>query len=434
MSPRPHVLLLGLQFPPARGSGVYRIRAWANHLVRQGADVTVLAGTDDYWRALAGDLDEQLRATVDPRVRVVQVPVRHEHLLGDVHRMSWFHAGFPALHAWLFERYRRRVFPEVYAPVVPAFVRAGLRVALRRRVDVVMATGNPYAQGAAARRLHRLLRKPYVVDFHDPWTLDLWAEEPAFAEGSPEKEAERRMVDDAALVLTVNRPLVEWYQQEYPQAADRVRLVENGFADDVVGEVAFAPVGDRPLRFVFVGTVRKDLPLEPFLQGWELALADPLMAGAAMEFWGYLGFWRLGTEPIRARLEGGSPGVTYCGPVSQTELHALLSRADVMTMLLTSSRYVTAGKGFDYMASGRPVLGVHDPRNDTTDAFSGYPLFVGVESLSPEHVRDGLLRAARAARQQTTEQFDACRAEALRHTWDRVLAPVAQEVIGLGSR
>jgi hypothetical protein len=423
-----------MQFPPARGSGVYRIRAWANHLARSGADVTVLAGTDDYWRVLAGELDHALRETVDARVRVVQVPVRHEHLVRDAARMSWFHASFPALHAWLFERYRRRVFPEVYAPVLPAFVRAGRRVARRHAVDVVMATGNPYAQGAAARRLGRSLRVPYVVDFHDPWTLDMWRDAPAFPADSPQKAAEQRIVEDAALVLTVNRPLVQWYQQEYPSARDRVRLVENGFADDVLGDVTFAPVGDGPLRFVFVGTIRKDLPLEVFLQGWELALQDPSMAGAVMEFWGYLGFWRLGTDAILARLERGTPGVSYRGPVSQTELHALLSGAHVMAMLLSSSRYVTAGKGFDYMASGRPVLGVHDPRNDTTAAFADYPLFVGIESLTPEHVRDGLLSAARAAREQTREEFDACRAEAMRHTWDCAMAPVAQEVLGLVRR
>jgi hypothetical protein len=29
----------GMRFPPARGSGVYRIRSWANHVVRNGFDV-----------------------------------------------------------------------------------------------------------------------------------------------------------------------------------------------------------------------------------------------------------------------------------------------------------------------------------------------------------------------------------------------------------
>jgi hypothetical protein len=434
MSRRPHVLLVGMQFPPARGSGVYRIRAWAIHLARQGADVTVLAGADDYWHVMAGDLDEQLRATVDPRVRVVQVRVPYQHLLRDVKQMTWFKACFPALHERRVERQRRRVFPEVYAPLVPRFVRAGLRVGLRRKVDVVVATGNPYAQVWAARRISRLLRVPFVADFHDPWTLDLWQEAPAFAVDGPEKRAERAMVEDADLALTVNRPLLEWYQQEYPTARDRVRLVENGFADDVVGEVSFAPAVDRPLRFVFIGTIRGDLPLEEFLAGWELALEDPVMQGAQMEFWGYLGFFRARAEGIRARVEGGTPGVSYRGPVSQTELHHLLSRADVMAMLLTSSRFVTAGKGYDYMASGRTVLGVHDPRNDTTGAFADYPAFVGVEAVTPEGVRDGILRAAHLARAHTQAGFEACRAEAMRHTWDRAMGPVAQEILALAGR
>jgi Glycosyl transferase 4-like domain len=427
---RPHVLLLGMQFPPARGSGVYRIRAWANHLVRRGMDVTVLAADQGFWRALAGDLDEDLVGTVDPRVRVVEVKVPREHLIQDVRTMSWLHASFPKAYLRAHEKFRQKVFPESYAPMLPTYILHGVAVHLRKPVDVILATGNPAAQMAAAHLLSRALRRPYVVDYHDPWTLNLWTEEDHFPPGHMAFRWERRIIDRASLVVTVNRPLVEWYRDRYPETADRVRLVENGLADEVVGDPGFTPVDpQRPLRVAFVGTIRRDLPLKEYLEGWTLARQCPELQDAIMDFYGYLGFFKQHAQGIRERIEGGAvPGVSYCGPVSQTRIGAVLGSYDLMAMLLTSSRYVTAGKGFDYMASGRPVVGVHDPRNDTTRLFNEYPLFFGASAVTAEGVRDALLGAARAARAQTREQYDVARVEAMRHTWDAAIGPVADEI------
>jgi len=100
-------------------------------------------------------------------------------------------------------------------------------------------------------------------------------------------------------------------------------------------------------------------------------------------------------------------------------------------MLLPSSVYMTAGKGYDYMSAGRPVLGIHDPRNHTTEVFKDYPLFFGVPAVTPEAVRDALVAAVRAARAETREQYETCRAEALKHTWDKNMAPVGEELEGL---
>ncbi|HEX3004627.1 MAG TPA: glycosyltransferase [Angustibacter sp.] len=432
-SRKPHVLLLGMQFPPARGSGVYRIRAWANHLVRKGLDVTVLAADRSYWHALAGEVDEDLVRTVDPRVRVIEVKVPREHLIQDVRSMSWLHASFPKAYLTAHEKFREAVFPEPYAPMIPSYVRHGLSVHLRHRVDVVLATGNPYAQYAAAHLVSRAIRRPYVVDYHDPWTLNLWTEEDHFPPGHPAFRWERRIIDGASLVVTVNSPLVQWYRDRYPEAADRVRLVENGLAEEVVGDPGFTPVpAGRPLRAAFLGTIRGDLPLQEYLDGWALARQHPSLADATMDFYGYLGFFKQHAQSIRSRIEGDSvPGVTYRGPVSQTQIGGVLGAHDIMAMLLTSSRFVTAGKGFDYMASGRPVVGVHDPRNDTTSLFRDYPLFYGVKEVTPEGVRDALLQAADAARSETREQYDAARAEAMRHTWDAAIAPVADEIEGI---
>jgi glycosyltransferase involved in cell wall biosynthesis len=425
----PHVLLLGMQFPPARGSGVYRIRSWANHFVRRGFAVTVLAADREYWYQRSGVVDEELEHTVDRRVRVVHVKVAREHLVNQVGKMSWAHANFPRLWTRSHQKMRERIFPEVYAPLLPQFVARGAAVHARHRVDVIFATGNPYTQYGAAYQLGRVLRRPYVVDYHDPWTLNPLTETDVFGPNDPETVWERRIIENAALTVTVNEPLAQWYRDRYPAAADRVRVVENGLAEDVVGEVPWQPVDPRrPARVGFVGTVRADLPIEEFLDGWALARKEPELVGATMDFYGYLGFFTQNEAQIRARLEAGVEGVAYRGPVPQPQLATTYAGLDVLAMLLPSSVYMTAGKGYDYMAAGRPVVGIHHPRNHTTQVFKDYPLFFGVPRVAPEAVRDALIASVRAARRQTHDQYRTCRAEALKHTWDLNMDPVGTEV------
>ena len=208
--------------------------------------------------------------------------------------------------------------------------------------------------------------------------------------------------------------------------------IENGLAEDTVSEPAYAPVGERPLRVGFLGTIRNDLPLTEFLDGWELARQSPELANASMNFYGYLGFFRQHARSILARItRSEDQQVFWHGPVSQTKVSEVLGGLDVMAMLLTSSRFVTAGKGFDYMASGRPVVGVHDPRNDTTTLFRDYPLFFGATAVTPEAIAEALVAGARAARVETAEEFKASRAEALKHTWDAAMSPVADEFEGI---
>jgi glycosyltransferase involved in cell wall biosynthesis len=391
--------------------------------------VTVLAADRDYWYQRSGVVDEELESTVDPRVKVVRVKVAREHLVNQVAEMSWAHANFPRLWMKSHQRLREAIFPEVYAPLLPQFVARGSAEHARRRVDLVFATGNPYTQYGAAYALGRLLKRPYVVDYHDPWTLDPLTEKDAYAPGDPQSVWERRIIEHAALTITVNEPLANWYRERYPLVADRVRVVENGLAEDVIGDVPWQPVDpDRPARVGFVGTVRADLPIEEYLDGWALARKEPELAGATMDFYGYLGFFTQNEAKIRQRLETGIEGVAYRGPVPQPQLATVYGQLDVLAMLLPSSIYMTAGKGYDYMSAGRPVLGIHDPRNHTTEVFRDYPLFFGVPEVTPEAIRDALVASVRAARGQTREQYEAARAEALRHTWDLNMAPVGAEL------
>ena len=59
---------------------------------------------------------------------------------------------------------------------------------------------------------------------------------------------------------------------------------------------------------------------------------------------------------------------------------------------------VTSGKVYEYMATGKPIVSVHEPESSASATLSGYPLWFPVTAMDPRAVRDALLRAAAAAR------------------------------------
>jgi hypothetical protein len=75
------------------------------------------------------------------------------------------------------------------------------------RMHAFLATGNPFASFAAVWLFHRSSGVPYVVDYRESWTLDLFTGRPAFPESHLAWKWERRMLGGASVVVFVNDAL-----------------------------------------------------------------------------------------------------------------------------------------------------------------------------------------------------------------------------------
>jgi glycosyltransferase involved in cell wall biosynthesis len=91
-------------------------------------------------------------------------------------------------------------------------------------------------------------------------------------------------------------------------------------------------------------------------------------------------------------------GVSYEGPVGKAEIAKAYDEFDVQLLMLGKGRYVTSGKVFEYLATGLPVVSVHDPENAASDVLRGHPLWFPVRDVTPEAIAAALIEAAHAAR------------------------------------
>lgn len=417
---RPHALLTAWAFAPARTSGVHRAIALAGSFTRHGWDVTVLTAPRSVF-ASEGMLDDSLIAQVPDSVRVVEVPFSSMAFSSDITSWGWARARHPEL--WGLVHSRR--FPE------PAFgdwrselERAAVRVHREHPVDLALGTANPSVDFIPGWELKRRYGVPFVMDYRDAWTIDVFTGR-SHSRSSARAEAwERRLIDAADEVWFVNEPIRSWHATKYPRAADRMRVVPNGF--DIVGGVSpavpFQAIDPaQALTFGYIGTINTgQFPAEALLEGWRRARrTSEEISRARVVLRGHLGRTGVADDALDDFLRrADAEGIRYEGPVAKADVAATYSTFDGLVLALASGPGVTSGKVFEFAGTGLPVVSVHDPDSAAASIMAGSPVWVPTASLGADDVARAFIAAAGMIRAQTAQS----RADAVRwgERWERM--------------
>ncbi|WP_134741164.1 glycosyltransferase [Nocardioides sp. 503] len=428
------LLFLAFGFPPALKSSTYRLLAIANGFAADGWDVTVVNAARPLWEDEFG-LDESLLAVVDPAIRIVELPLRRADLETDIRAFSEERALHPGRWLRQWREQNLESFPE------PTF--GGWRDELETAVlalhdetpfDLVVVSCVPYVLLAPALRLHEEHGVPFAVDFRDGWTVDVINGGTAVEDDSPEAQWERRALEAAVSLWVVNDPIAGHYRARYPELADKVRVVRNGFDRASVPDLA-PSAATAPLCFGYVGTINfKPDFVRAVLDSWRAAReSSPLLRDARWEWRGNLGAGasRGSSTVLELLLDAEDDGVVYGGPVPKNELVDLYRRWDALTFMVIGGAFMTSGKVYEYMATGLPILSVHEVEHDASTLLEGYPLWSGVGDVDPGFLEQAWARTAELAVASTDADRSAARAYADRY--ERV-GTVASAVQALSER
>jgi len=422
----PHVLYVAWGFPPCRGGGVYRALATANRFAALGWRVTVLTADRESFVRYTG-ADASLEDRVDDRITVVRVPFTWPIHEADLHRWSRFRMASPRTWVKLRSRRDQLPFPEVgYGPWRRPLEAAAERVHAADPVDLVVATANPHVAFSVADRLFRRHRVPYVLDYRDAWLLDVFSGDRLHSPRSRAAAWERRLVAAATEVWFVNDPIRQWHAELYRDHAMKMHTVPNGYDPELAPAVhEREPAGSRPLVFGYLGTVSPRVPLAEFAAGWRRAREQStIVAESTARFYGYLGYYAAIRADLLAIIEQASDdGMVYEGPVAKGDIGNVYDTFDVQLLILGAGRYVTSGKIFEYLATGLPVVSVHDPMNAASDVLRGHPLWFPVDDLEPDSIAKALVAAAEAAQTADRETRHLARAFGARFRRDLQVDP-----------
>ena len=432
---RPHAYQLAIGFPPAAKSGAYRMRETANQLCRHGWDVTVVTICQEAWEREYG-LDPGLSTDVDPRIRIVELPLARADLETDIRRFSGKRSLNPK--AWAADQERRHFeqFPESrFGAWRPVLERALLELHRRDPADLLVTSCAPYVTLAATWRLWEEHRVPYVLDFRDGWSIDVIGGGEAFPRTSIAGRWEAKLVENAVAVWCVNDPIAEHYRQRYPHVAERVAVVRNGWDAASVPDATRIPDPDAGLRFGYLGTLTfRPALFSAVLDAWRMARTDdPALANATFEVRGHIGAGSAREdnaymEMLRA---AHSDGVRFGGPVAKAEVAGVYAGWDIVVLMLNGGRFTTSGKVYEALATGLPVVSAHEVEHDASTVLAGSPMWTGAVGFDRERLAGSFRKAACLALQATPADRAAARAAADRYARGRQLEPAIRHVTSL---
>jgi glycosyltransferase involved in cell wall biosynthesis len=345
------LLMIAFHFPPLAGSsGIQRTLRFVQHLPHHGWQPLVLSARPAAYERTSDDL-------------MREVPE------GTVVRRAW--ALDTARHLAIGGRYVGAMArPDRWVSWRFDAVRVGLQMIREHRPDAIWSTypiATAHLIGAALQRRSGL---PWIADFRDPMAQDGYPSDPAT--WAQFKAIEETATRDARLCIFTTPSAARSYQARYPQAAGRIRLLENGYDEEAFAAATAraAPAPKAPANGTRVllhsGIV---YPEE----------RDPTQLIAALRLLHDAGRIRPGSLTVRfraavhddllrdlARRHGVEDYVEISPAVAYGDALAEMLRVDGLLVLQASNcNEQVPAKLYEYLRARRPILCLSDPAGDT---------------------------------------------------------------------
>jgi hypothetical protein len=241
---RPKLLFLASPFPPYPAIGSVRTWNIARYLVRLGWDVTVVTPHPSSWRNVqnADEADARIR---DAGIRRILTHHSWHCLDPDALKcrnegISWFIGG-------ICRRIARGLSIDSWATWANAAERACSNLA-PGDVDLILATGSPFASFSLAKRLSDRLGCPYVLDYRDPWTGNP-TDEHAIHGRVVNREA--NLLAGTAAITIVSPSWAATLNQRFGVGA-KTHILTNGYDPEELANVR--PIDFGHFAIVYTGT------------------------------------------------------------------------------------------------------------------------------------------------------------------------------------
>lgn len=345
------VLILAYDFPPYVSVGGLRPLSWYKYFREFGIDPVVI--TRQWSNSYGNHLDY-----IAPGTSASEIIEESE--LGTIIR-SPYHPNLSnrillskGEQKWRLIRKANSAFFEVaqfYFPVGPKIelYNAAKRYLKSNKVDLILATGDPFVLFHYANKLSKEYKTPWIADYRDPWSHHKENTRTYFVKFWL-KSLEKRIVSQAICATTVSAFVQQKINGILPKLP--IEIFPNGFDPDALSAVHDVTPPNKVLRFAFVGTIYEWHPLELFLEQLYLFKKNNEIAFEVNFYGTNKTVWI--NEFIRSKYPSLIGTVnTYSKMPNQALLKTLASHH---VMILFNYYSYLGTKIFDYLAIKRQII------------------------------------------------------------------------------
>jgi len=362
----PNVLLITYMFPPAGGIGVPRALGYVRYLPRQGCRLSVLAPTNPALR----DTDPQLGTMVPEDVAVYrawnpELPMSVRDRISKKTKHYGEDRANPttipprSMRTGLRQLAHHVFFPDPQVVWLPWAYRKAHGIIEREATDTIIVNMPPFSLLKLALALKRCFpHLKIILDFRDEWVgyylrqIDRPTEEKIQRALELEAEAVRA----STYVSTVTETWRDQLRSRYPgEPASKFIYTPNGYDPKMFRDFAPRQRSDAQMVVTYFGTIHDNSIYSPdnYLRVIE-TLPDDIHNHIETRFIGRIvGNPQNSLKRTRAkiRLLGFMPKLQGIHHLQETDF----------TLLIATNPGSHAGKLFDYLGCGKPILALSPP-------------------------------------------------------------------------
>lgn len=372
------VLIITYYWPPNGGAGVYRWLKLSKLLPEHGWQPVICTPENP---ELVAD-DPGLLRDVRPDIEVIRVPITEP--FGLYKRFTGRSTKEKVQVGFLNEK-KQAGWKEDFALWVRSnffipdarvwWVRPArkflARYLVQNPVDALVTTGPPHSMHLIGLELKRALGVKWIADFRDPWTdIDFYAQLKLTGwADTKHKRLEGKVLREADKVLTVSW---HWADDLRKLGAPEVKVITNGYDPDDLPTPP-EPV-DEVFSLVHIGSLS---PTRNAPELWKalkkICDEDPAFAAQfKLRFVGPVDHTIV--ESVEAA--GLAAHLERTGRVTHEEAMRQMQRARVLLLLVNDTPNlmgILPGKLFEYVSTGRPILGVGPTGGDVSRVLDQAP-------------------------------------------------------------
>ena len=370
------VLMFALQFPPfSQSTGRLRTLSFVRHLPAHG------------WTPLVVTARAEVYPETDPAT-LKDIPAQAHVVRAwglDIARAVSIRGVYPR---WL-------ATPDRWAPWIAGAAWAGWATAKRHRPHAIWATFPIPSALLAALLLHKVSGIPLIADLRDPLVYESW---PVHRwDRHVYRWLERKVVRAASAVVVTTPGAAAMYRSRYPEYdSGKFHVIANGIEDASPDSVPEPSVDDASKTITLVHSGVMEMPDR-----------SPLAFFDALRLMRERG--QLPKRALRIVLRGAGSEESYAeaarmrGVDSIVQLLPHVSRGQAMKEVAAASalllfqgpecnRQIPA-KAYEYLASGKPIIGLMHPDGDTHALVQGgWGVPYAADMNSPQHISSMLTR------------------------------------------
>jgi glycosyltransferase involved in cell wall biosynthesis len=370
------ILMIAFHYPPYQGSsGVLRTLKFSRYLPHYGWQPIILTANPRAYPKVSSDQLFEIPSDVKVKRTFALDTARHLAVLGSY--LKWM------------------ALPDRWVSWLIGAIPSGLLMIHKFKPDVIWSTYPVATAHLIGYTLHRLTGIPWVADFRDPMTEDVYPPDPAVWKAY--RWIERHTAKYCTYGVFTTPGTLRMYAERYPEIpSSRWKMIANGYdQNDFVAmerDVVNGSSHNGRIMLVHSGLL---YPSERNPNAFFDALAELKTSGKISSSNLKIILRGSGNEDYyqrRLRENGINDIVFLESPVPHRKaLEEMLNADGLLIFQASNCNQQIPAKIYEYLRSKRPIFAMTDPSGDTADLLrtSGINTMVALDSR--EQIMKGLL-------------------------------------------